>query len=163
MQGFKQNILGLNGGKMNANAGDAAQFLFIARAILLGFNCSNVDVRSSRYDAVIDYHGCILKIQIKGISADSMILFKDRDRGGTGIDYKNRSNQGKVISSKECDIYVAVDKESGACYIFPVAEFIEKKLTISERKKGISIKRAKDYFENWGIIGYVKNTLYGKK
>lgn len=46
MQGFRNNILNINSGKMTANAGDAAQFLFISRAIMLGYNCSNVDVRS---------------------------------------------------------------------------------------------------------------------
>ena len=140
---------------MTANAGDAAQFLFISRAIMLGYNCSNVDVRSSRYDSVIDYNGIILKIQVKGISADALISFKDRDRGGVGNDSSNRNNVGRLISSVDCDIYVAVDKECGACYIFPIKEFVENKLTIGQRKKGISTDEAEAFFEKWDIIRIV--------
>ncbi|MCR2114221.1 DNA cytosine methyltransferase, partial [Campylobacter upsaliensis] len=46
-----------------------------------GFNASSVDVRSSRYDAIVDYNGTLLRIQIKGITG-GLISFKDRDRGG---------------------------------------------------------------------------------
>src|SRR5690606_35689671 len=41
-QGYLFNVLNINKGTMTANAGDSAQFLFLARAILLGYNCSNV-------------------------------------------------------------------------------------------------------------------------
>ena len=72
--------------------------LYTSRAILAGYNCSNVDVRSSRYDAVIDYKGMIFKVQVKGISG-STVSFKDRDRGGRGIDTHNDRNIGKRITS----------------------------------------------------------------
>ena len=72
--GFLQNITNINSGIMTANAGDSAQFLFLARAILAGYNCSNVDVRSSRYDAVIDIFNNILRIQVKGISGGVVIF-----------------------------------------------------------------------------------------
>ena len=96
--GFSLNINNVEEGVMTANAGDSAQFLFLARAILAGYNCSNVDVRSSRYDAIIDYKGKLFKIQIKGISGTT-INFKDRDRGGRGIDTKNKRN--KTVNSHE--------------------------------------------------------------
>jgi hypothetical protein len=95
---------------MTANAGDSAEFIFVARAILAGFNCSSVDVRSSRYDAIIDYNKKLLRVQIKGISTGNSISFKDRDRGGQGIDHTHERNLGQRITSVDCDIYVAVDK-----------------------------------------------------
>ncbi|ELL1632021.1 hypothetical protein Q6T32_000948 [Campylobacter upsaliensis] len=49
------------------------------------------------------------------------LSFKDRDRGGQGIDYKHQSNQGKRITSKDCDIYAAVDKQVGICYLIPMS------------------------------------------
>ncbi len=82
--GFTTNINKINSGVMTANAGDSAEFIFVARAILAGFNCSSVDVRSSRYDAIIDFNGKLLRVQIKGISTGNNISFKDRDRGGQG-------------------------------------------------------------------------------
>lgn len=36
MDGFKANLLQINSGIMLSNAGDSAEFLFIARAILAG-------------------------------------------------------------------------------------------------------------------------------
>ena len=120
MDGFSANLLQINSGVMISNAGDSAEFLFVARAILAGFNASSVDVRSSRYDAIVDYNGTLLRIQIKGITG-GLLSFKDRDRGGEGIDYKHQSNQGKRITSKDCDIYAAVDKQVGICYLIPMS------------------------------------------
>ena len=76
--GFSNNINHINSGIMTANAGDSAEFIFVARAILAGFNCSSVDVRSSRYDAIIDFNDKLLRVQIKGISSGNNISFKDK-------------------------------------------------------------------------------------
>ncbi|HDR8161434.1 TPA: hypothetical protein QC072_004371 [Bacillus cereus] len=147
--GFQANLQGLNAGVMVANSGDSAQFLFLSRAILAGYNCSNVDVRSSRYDAIIDFQGVLLKVQVKGIS-DSSILFKDRDRGGQGIDHTHERNRGKIITSEDCDIYVAVDKQSGICYIIPM--YIVDEMPEEQKIKPISVDRLQEYCENWNII-----------
>lgn len=154
--GFSTNRTNINSGTMTANAGDSAQFLFISRAILAGYNCSNVDVRSSRYDAVIDYEGDIFKVQVKGISGNT-ISFKDRDRGGIGIDSTNVHNIGKIITKEDCDIYVAVDKQVGICYIIPMNE-IDKKYSPKE-KISINISELEEYKENWTVIDDLKNKL----
>ena len=153
--GFSNNINNIESGVQTANAGDSAQFLFISRAILAGFNCSNVDVRSSRYDAVIDYKGLIFKVQVKGISSNS-VSFKDRDRGGRGIDTHNERNQGKRITSEDCDIYVAVDKQVGICYLIPMKDFVDK-LT-DDQIKSYSVNNLVEFRENWGIINEVYNS-----
>lgn len=146
--GFAKNIKVSNPELTLANQGDSAQFLFLARAILAGFNCSNVDLRSSRYDAVIDYDSTILRIQVKGVSSDNL-SFKDRDRGGGGNDPKAKTNKGKYLSSKDSDIIVAVDKTSGLCYLIPstvIDQYIE------DDKSSKSLSAFEDYKENWGII-----------
>lgn len=148
INGFSANLLHINSGVMMANAGDSAQFLFIARAILAGFNASNVDVRSSRYDAIVDYENILLRIQVKGISSGN-ISFKDRDRGGQGIDHTHDRNKGKRITSKDCDIYVAVDKQVGICYIIPMS-YAD---TLSDYEcKNVNLKQLEKYKENWEII-----------
>lgn len=146
--GFQVNLNNINSGVMTANAGDSAQFLFVSRAILAGYNCSNVDVRSSRYDAVIDYKGMIFKVQVKGISG-STVSFKDRDRGGRGIDTHNNRNIGKRITSSDCDIYVAVDKQVGLCYIIPMVDIDEWD---DDEIKSVNVKQLKQYLENWNEI-----------
>ena len=148
--GFVFNRHNMEEGIMTANAGDSAQFLFLARAILAGYNCSNVDVRSSRYDAVIDQNGRLFRVQVKGISG-SALQFRDRDRGGEGIDHRNKRNIGKRITASDCDIYVGVDKQIGICYIIPVSKIDEW---------GVDTKRLKDvadYKENWQVIDDLAN------
>lgn len=154
--GFSTNRTNINSGIITANAGDSAQFLFISRAILAGYNCSNVDVRSSRYDAVIDYEGDIFKVQVKGISGEK-ISFKDRDRGGIGIDSTNEHNIGKIITKDDCDIYVAVDKQVGICYIIPMIE-IDKNYS-DEQKKSVKLRELEKYKENWTVIDNLKSIL----
>lgn len=146
--GFQVNLNNINSGVMTANAGDSAQFLFVSRAILAGYNCSNVDVRSSRYDAVIDYKGMIFKVQVKGISG-STVSFKDRDRGGRGIDTHNNRNIGKRITSADCDIYVAVDKQVGLCYIIPMVDVDQWD---DDAIKSVNVKQLEQYLENWNEI-----------
>lgn len=150
--GFPTNLLNINTGVMTANAGDSAQFLFLARAILAGYNCSNVDVRSSKYDAVVDYNNILLRLQIKGVSSSNSISFKDRDRGGQGIDHNHETNKGKRITSADCDIYVAVDKEVGICYLIPMT-YVDG---LSEDEiLSINLNTLQHYKENWNIISEV--------
>lgn len=146
--GFPVNNYNINSGVMTANAGDSAQFLFLARAILIGLNCSNVDVRSSRYDAIIDYKNKLFRIQIKGVSGTT-ISFKDRDRGGQGIDSNHERNKGKRITSKDCDVYVAVDKTIGICYLIPMY-WIE---SLNEDEiSSISLNSVTHYREYWKVF-----------
>ena len=154
--GFTNNRNDMDTGTKAANDGDSAQFLFLARAILAGYNCSNVDVRSSRYDAVIDYNGHLLRVQVKGISGND-ILFKDRDRGGAGINPSANRNRGKCISSKEIDLYVAVDKQFGICYIIPASDI---DVWVHNRQYRKTVSSLTDYKENWGMISIVEGRLY---
>ena len=154
--GFTNKRIDISTGTKMANEGDSAQFLFLARAVLAGYTCSNVDVRSSRYDAVIDYNGHLLRVQIKGISGNSIAL-KDRDRGGAGIDPTARRNQGRYISSEETDLYVAVDKQFGICYIIPT---IDIDAWVAIGTKTVSISRLDQYKENWEKISETANRLF---
>lgn len=147
--GFSTNINHIESGVMTANAGDSAEFIFVARAILAGFNCSSVDVRSSRYDAIIDFNDVLLRVQIKGISTGNVISFKDRDRGGQGIDHTHERNIGKRITSKDCDIYVAVDKQVGICYIVPMKW---ADLLTDDECKNVKLNQIEQYKENWEIV-----------
>lgn len=147
--GFTSDLQATDSGLRVANEGDSAQLLFVARAILAGFNCSNVDVRSSRYDAIIDYHSKLLRIQIKGITSSNNISFFDRDRGGEGIDHTHERNRGKRITNEDCDIYVAVDKQVGICYIIPMtyAENLDE-----DSARSVNLDKVECYKESWQTI-----------
>lgn len=146
--GFPVNLNHINTGVMTANAGDSAQFLFVARAILVGLNCSNVDVRSSRYDAIVDYKNKLYRIQVKGVSGTT-ISFKDRDRGGQGNDSTHERNKGKRITKQDCDIYVAVDKTVGLCYLIPM-KWVEK--IPDSRINSIPLSEVEEFKEYWAIF-----------
>ena len=152
--GFSSDIQNTEMGLRVANEGDASQFLFLARAIAAGFNCSNVDVRSSRYDAIIDVNSELLKIQIKGTEGDA-ISFWDRDRGGQGIDNTHERNRGQRITSIDCDLYVAVDKQIGICYIIPMSW--ADKLSDDESKR-VKVSKLEEFRENWANISSFKKT-----
>ena len=64
----------------------------------------------------------LLRVQVKGFSGNPVANFRDRDRGGQGIDHTHKTNKGKRIGRKDCDLYVAVDKQFGICYIIPVKD-----------------------------------------
>lgn len=147
--GFTGDLQHTDYGLRVANEGDSAQFFFVARAMLAGFNCSNVDVRSSRYDAIVDVENTLLRIQVKGITDGSNISFFDRDRGGQGIDHTHERNKGKRISSKDCDIYVAVDKQVGICYIIPMS-FADD--LSDDDAKNVKLDDVKQYLERWQTI-----------
>ena len=150
--GFKKSVS--EEGIRTANEGDSAQFLFIARAILAGFNCSNVDLRSSKYDAIIDYNNILLRVQVKGLSLTTAISFFNRPRGGQGIDHTHESNQAKRITSQDCDLYVSVNKETGICYIIPMKWADKLK---DEEAKSIPQSKLKNFEENWDLIEKTAN------
>lgn len=143
--GFDDNLTDIDPGIMKSNAGDAAEFLFVGRAILAGYNCSQVDVRTSGYDAIIDVNGNVYRVQIKGFS-DKTVSFVTQARGGQGSDPSNKRNKSKKVTSQDCDLYVAVDKRTGLCYIVPI-DIIEQ-----IDKKTVNVKIIEKYKENWGII-----------
>lgn len=122
--GFSKNVLDNESGLQEANAGDAAQFLFLGRAILAGLNCSNVDVRSSKYDAIIDQNGSLKRLQIKGLEGGSASFFT-RTRGGQGVDTDHERNRPKRVTKKDCDFFIVVNKANAVCYNIPIT-FIEK-------------------------------------
>lgn len=154
--GFSQNLTHEIKGQEVANAGDSAQFIFVGRAILAGFNCSNVDVRSSSYDAIISRpnsagNGSFLKtVQIKGIIPGNDLSLKKRPRGGSGSDSTSGRNVSRFLSSNDADLLSAVDKQFGTCYIIPMTVVDEK---VSSKIDKISWFELEDkYKENWGII-----------
>ncbi len=155
-KGFPTDLNNAESGRKTSDEGDAAEFLFISRAIIAGFSCSKVDIRTSRYDVIIDFKSVLLRVQVKGITADSTISFVDRDRGGQGIDHTHERNKGARITHEDCDIYVAVDKQVGICYLIPMEDYADK-LSLEEAKN-INPSSIPQFRENWDLI----NTLAQK-
>ncbi len=138
--GNNQNFALLEIGVNNSNQGDGAEHIFVAKAMIAGFNASKVDVGSSDYDAIIeDKSGNLLKVQVKSFS-DNTFSRKGRDRGGEGIDASNRRNIGRLVTSENCDILVAVNKKNSELFIFSKNEIDGLPINSIYRK---------DYMKNW--------------
>lgn len=165
--GFSQNVYFNEPGLKNANEGDSAQFLFVSRAILAGFNCSNVDLRSSKYDAVIDYDGVILRVQVKGRKNESdSIALNGRPRGGEGNDTHSSKNKAQFIRQKDCDVYVNIVKKTGICYIIPTFEtekYVKNAIKVGKKNANFPKEEAEKYRENWEILFEVANKIKTEK
>ena len=154
--GFSKNVLFNESGVKNANEGDSAQFLFVSRAILAGFNCSNVDLRSSKYDAVIDYDGVILRVQVKGKDKDGGgIPLNGRARGGQGNNPDSEKNKAQFVRENDCDLYVNIVKKTGACYLLPTYEtekYVKEAISQNKSTATFPAECAQKYLENWNVV-----------
>ena len=154
--GFSQNLTNEVRGQDVANQGDSAQFLFVGRAMLAGFNCSNVDVRSSPYDAIISKPNSngkafnLKTVQIKGIMTKTVLSLKKRARGGSGSDSSTGRNAATFLSPDDADLLVAVDKQFGICYIIPMDD-VENKIASGESRITWAELEEK-YKERWDYI-----------
>jgi len=145
--GFDQDFVGLEVGTNSSNEGDGAEHLFVAKAMIAGFNCSVVDIGSSKYDAVIeDKNGDLLKVQVKSYGKNGVFRRRGRDRGGQGIDSSNPSNRGSLVTSENCDIFAAVNKSNGEVIIFSKDEID------SLPEKPMKRSDYPDNWENWSKI-----------
>ena len=148
--GFFKNLINVKPGEDSTYFGQAAQFLFLARALRAGYNASNVDLPSSKYDAILDTgNNEIVTIQIKGTETTTISFFT-RARGGEGIDSKDKTNQQVRITSKMCDFYVAVDHLIGTCYIIPL-QHIDKNYT-DKQAKSVKLSELSFYKEAWNLF-----------
>ena len=148
LSGFFKNLTNIKEGEDSTFFGQAAQFLFLARALRAGYNASNVDLPSSKYDAILDNGKKTVKIQIKGFEGDGFAFFT-RARGGQGIDSTDITNQQERITSKMCDFYVGVSHRVGTCYIIPM---IDADKFSDDKAKNVKISDIQKYKEAWHLF-----------
>ena len=139
------NIAEIPDGSYRSIAGYAAESLVVGRAMICGYIIFVKAWRDSKYDAVLDAHGTLYRIEIKGTTKDTDITTSSGGRSGQQISREVESRE-KPLSTIDCDWLIATTSMDGVCWIVPI-EFIEilglMKLTI----------RDIDLFkEKWGIF-----------
>ena len=139
------NIDEIPDGSYRSIAGYAAESLVVGRAMICGYIIFVKAWRDSKYDAVLDAHGTLYRIEIKGTTKDTDITTSSGGRSGQQISREVESRE-KPLSTIDCDWLIATTSMDGVCWIVPI-EFIEilglMKLTI----------RDIDLFkEKWGIF-----------
>mgnify|MGYP004642216135 CR=1 FL=1 len=110
--------------------------IFITRIYFDVFNIFFVKYVSHKKLLVLFCRNCIKKYLIK-------------NRGGQGIDHTHERNRGKRITRADCDIYVAVDKQVGICYLIPMS--FADTLSDDECNK-VRLEQVQNFKENWEII-----------
>ena len=128
------NIANMPPGSFRSIAGYASESLVVGRAMLCGFIIFVKAWRDSKYDAVLDAHGALYRIEIKGTAGDSDISTSSGGRSGQQISREAESRE-KPLSTEDCDWLIATTSMDGICWVVPV-EFIEilglMKLTIRD-------------------------------
>ena len=86
---------------------------------------------------------------MKSFGRDGNFSRRGRDRGGQGIDSSNPSNKGKLVTSKNCDIFAAVNKNNSEIFIFSRHE-------IDNLPEKMNRKDYPQNWENWSKINESK-------
>ena len=132
-------------GSFRSIAGYASESLVVGRAMLCGFIIFVKAWRDSKYDAVLDAHGSLYRIEIKGTAKDLDISTSSGGRSGEQIS-RDAESREKPLSTDDCDWLIATTSMNSHCWIVPI-EFIEilglMKLTI----KNIDL-----FKEKWAIF-----------
>jgi hypothetical protein len=121
--GKTENIANMPPGSFRSIAGYASESLVIGRAMICGFIIFVKAWRDSKYDAVLDAHGSLYRIEIKGTAGDSDISTTSGGRAGEQISRQAKSRE-KPLSTQDCDWLIATTSMNGFCWIIPI-EFIE--------------------------------------
>lgn len=140
---FLRNIVGVEDGIYRTMEGNADEMIVVGKLIKMGFNCSRVDVTNSKYDAVIDKEGKLLRVQIKATAGNSLDLTCG-GRSGKQIN-RNAPSRQRKITKKDCDVLVGMCKESAICYVIPSTDLLNFKNSASFSSLAI-------YKENWNNI-----------
>jgi hypothetical protein len=140
---FTRNLLGISDGIYRSMEGNADEMIIVGKLIKMGFNCSRVDVTNSKYDAVIDRDGKLLRVQIKATGTNILDLTCG-GRAGQQINRDVPSRQRK-LTEEDCDILIGSSKDSAICYVIPAID-------LKKFGNSISLSNLSFYKEKWDNI-----------
>ena len=142
------NIGEMPQGSFRSIAGYASESLVVGRAMLCGYIIFVKAWRDSKYDAVLDAHGALYRVEIKGTAGDKDISTTSGGRSGEQVDRTVKSRE-KPLSTVDCDWLIATTSMDSVCWIIPI-EFIEI-LSVSK----VTIKYIDVFKEKWGVFNSI--------
>lgn len=137
-------LIDTNNDKGRSITGHATESLVVGRALLCGYNLFISAFPSAKYDAVLDSHGNLYRIEIKGSSTRSISLTSG-GRSGQQID-RNVESRTSIVSKDDADFIVGINKFNGDCYIIPT-----EVVNILNRKS-LSFGALEVFKEKWKIF-----------
>lgn len=141
-----KNLVGVDSGNFRSIVGYAGESLAIGRALVCGYSLFFKAWRDAKYDAVLDYHGVLYRVEIKQTTVDQ-ISTSSGGRSGQQISREAASRE-QVLSTSDCDFVVGIHSLNGECWLLPI-ELVEI-LQIKQFK----ISNITEFYEKWGIFKY---------
>jgi hypothetical protein len=139
---FIRNSQNIPRGIFMTMEGNADEMIVVGKLIKMGFNCSRVDVTNSKYDAVVDTNGKLLRVQIKGTSTNTLSLTCNW-RSGQQI--ARGTSRARKINSGDCDILIGVSNHNARCYVIPVKD-------LTKFGTSVALSNLASYEEKWDNI-----------
>jgi len=143
--GNTKNVAGVGDGNYRSILGYAGESLVIGRALVAGYNLFFKAWRDSKYDAVMDVSGSLLRIEIKQTGDGSQVSVTSGGRSGAQIS-RSANSREQVLSTADCDFLIAIHSLSGKCWIVPT-EVVELR-----NQHSISTKALDLYAERWEVF-----------
>ena len=130
--------------------GAADESIFQGRACKAGFYCFFKAWRDMPYDAILDYEGNLLRVEVKGSSGTSFNVTRGTRSGSQIVRGNSRT---RTLSRDDCDFVVGVDSDTGDCYIIPedVVEIIDI--------HNLSKNAVAEFKEKWKLFMHQTNYL----
>lgn len=130
--------------------GAADENIFQGRACKAGFFCFFKAWRDMPYDAILDYEGNLLRVEVKGSSGTSFNVTRGTRSGAQIVRGQSRT---RTLSRDDCDFVVGVDSDTSDCYIIPedVIEIIDV--------HNLSKNAVSDFNEKWKLFMHSTNYL----
>lgn len=130
--------------------GAADENVFQGRACKAGFYCFFKAWRDMPYDAILDYDGNLLRIEVKGSSGASFNVTRGT-RSGAQI--MRGTSRTRTLAREDCDFVVGVDSDTSDCYIIP--EDVVEIIDIHNLSKNAVV----EYKEKWKLFMHTTNYL----
>ena len=140
-----QNLAKLPEGQVRSILGYAGESLVIGRALAGGYNLFFKAWRDSKYDAVLDAHGELFRVEIKQSGDGRQLSCTSGGRSGAQIS-RDAASREIVLSPEESDFLIGVHTFSGKCWIVPT------EVIFYRNRKTNPTWSLDDYEEKWGIF-----------
>lgn len=147
------NLEKIGKGQYRSILGYAGESLAIGRALACGYNLFFKAWKDSKYDAVLDSHGCLFRIEIKQCRDGNQLSLTSGNRSGKLIRRDVKSREA-ILSATDCDFMIGTHSLSGKSWILPV-ELLE-----ILKKKALQTSQLQWFEEKWAIIGKLAKTNY---
>ncbi len=140
-----RNLAKLPVGQARSILGYAGESVVIGRALACGFNLFFKAWRDSKYDAVLDSHGVLFRVEIKHSGDGESLSCTSGGRSGRQISRSVKSRE-RILSPDESDFLIGTHTFSGKCWIVPT------EVVFFRNRKSNPTWSFYDYEEKWAIF-----------